>query len=79
MMLKTRMWGWRLAVGGLVLLLAGCAGTAGMEGVVALLPTGQWPEDVVFDPETQTIFVADEGSATVTTMSATPLDTLFGR
>ena len=39
MMLKTLMWGWRLAVGGLVLLLAGCAGTAGMEGVVALLPS----------------------------------------
>lgn len=44
---------------------AGCS--AGREiPVVTTVPVGQWPEDVVFDPGLGQLFVADEGSATIT-------------
>ncbi|MGH7395719.1 MAG: YncE family protein, partial [Candidatus Methylomirabilales bacterium] len=35
---------------------------------MATVPVGQWPEDVVFDPESGHLFVADEGSATITVL-----------
>ncbi len=41
-----------------------------MAGILAQIPTGQWPEDVVLDARRQIIFVADEGSATVTAIAA---------
>jgi DNA-binding beta-propeller fold protein YncE len=35
---------------------------------VATVPVGQWPEDLVFDPGSNQVFVTDEGSATVTVL-----------
>src|SRR5260370_34573595 len=54
----------------LALVRAGCLTGAEVPGV----PTasgGRWPEDLVFDPGSGRLFVADEGSATVTVLSAT--------
>ncbi|HWT77885.1 MAG TPA: YncE family protein, partial [Candidatus Methylomirabilis sp.] len=55
---------------GLCLFLAGCVASGGMAGILAQIPTGQWPEDVLLDARGQIIFVADEGSATVTAIDA---------
>ncbi len=55
---------------GICLLLAGCVSSGGTAGILAEIPTGQWPEDVVLDARSQIIFVADEGSATVTAIDA---------
>src|SRR3989449_8804748 len=52
------------------LALAGCIAGAEVPRVTTL-PVGQWPEDLVFDPGSGRLFVADEGSATVTVLSAT--------
>src|SRR5439155_23719956 len=52
------------------LALAGCMAGAVVPRVTTL-PVGQWPEDLVFDPGSGRLFVADEGSATVTVLSAT--------
>src|SRR5713226_2010414 len=54
----------------LALVLAGCLAGAEVPRV-ATLSVGQWPEDLVFDPGSGRVFVADEGSATVTVLSAT--------
>src|SRR5439155_296021 len=51
------------------LALAGCMAGAEVPRVTTL-PVGQWPEDLVFDPGSGRLFVADEGSATVTVLSA---------
>src|SRR5713226_5096389 len=52
------------------LALAGCMAGAEVPRVTTL-PVGQWPEDLVFDPGSGRLFFADEGSATVTVLSAT--------
>ena len=39
--------------------------------MVTTVPVGQWPEDVVFDPGSGQLFVADEGSATITILGVT--------
>src|SRR5712691_9271857 len=54
----------------LALALAGCLAGAEVPRVTTL-SVGQWPEDLVFDPGSGRLFVADEGSATVTALSAT--------
>jgi YVTN family beta-propeller protein len=59
-----------IAAMGLCLLLGACVTSGGMTGVLALIPTGRWPEDVAFDARSQILFVADEGSATVTAIDA---------
>lgn len=57
---------WPIAAMGLCLLVGACGTSGGLPGVLALMPTGQWPEDVAFDARRQLLFVADEGGATVT-------------
>ena len=37
---------------------------------VTTVPVGQWPNDVVFDPGSDQLFVADEGSATITVLQS---------
>ncbi len=59
-----------IAAIGLCLLVGACGTSGGLPGVLALMPTGQWPEDVAFDPRRQVLFVADEGGATVTAIDA---------
>ena len=53
----------------LSLALAGCVAGAEVPRVTTL-SVGQWPEDLVFDPGSGHLFVADEGSATVTVLNA---------
>ncbi|HZY31237.1 MAG TPA: hypothetical protein VFF86_06295 [Candidatus Methylomirabilis sp.] len=38
--------------------------------MVTTVPVGRWPEDVVFDPGSGHLFVADEGSAMITVLGA---------
>ena len=48
------------------MLAAACAAFPPRATLLATVPVGHWPEDVVYDPASDTAFVADEGSATVT-------------
>jgi YVTN family beta-propeller protein len=62
----------RLTAMAFVLMSAGGGCVAG-EAVPPVAPAatvqvGQWPEDVLFDPGSNRVFVADEGSATVTVL-----------
>src|SRR5438128_10073796 len=52
------------------LALAGCMAGAEVPRVTTL-PVGQWPEDLVFASGSGRLFVADEGSATVTVLIST--------
>jgi len=56
-----------------VLAMAAALGACLPGGEVPRLRTvavGQWPEDILFDPGSDRVFVADEGSATITVLSA---------
>ncbi|MFQ5572338.1 MAG: YncE family protein, partial [Rhodothermales bacterium] len=51
----------------ITMLLVGCVASHEVPSVTRA-PVGQWPNDVVFDPGSRQLFVADEGSATITVL-----------